>query len=128
MTKSINPVDRAVGQNVQIFRIAKGISQTELGNAIGVTFQQVQKYEKGLNRIGSGRLSQIADVLGVPVSRLFDNVAEGASGSMAGPLVTGLLIGPYAIPMLQAFSKITDNDIRRRLLSLTECIAEQPKR
>ena len=56
MAKRIEPVDKLVGQNIRIFRMAKGISQTELGNAVGVTFQQIQKYEKGANRVGSSRL------------------------------------------------------------------------
>jgi transcriptional regulator with XRE-family HTH domain len=128
MARAFNPVDRLVGQNVRIFRTAKRMSQTELGTAIGVTFQQVQKYEKGTNRIGSGRLSQIAKVLGLPVGRLFDDTTTGAAGAKVGEVVTDLLVGPYAIRMLQAFSKISDVEMRRALLSLVESIAAQGKR
>ena len=63
MSKRIEQVDKVVGQNIRIFRNAKGISQTELGSEIGVTFQQVQKYETGINRVGSSRLAKIAKVL-----------------------------------------------------------------
>jgi predicted transcriptional regulator len=61
------PIDVLVGQNIRICRLQKGLSQGELGRRIGVTFQQVQKYEKGANRVGASRLTQIADVLGVPI-------------------------------------------------------------
>jgi transcriptional regulator with XRE-family HTH domain len=63
------PVDVLVGQNIRICRLQKGLSQGELGQQIGVTFQQVQKYEKGANRVGASRLNQIANVLGVPLRR-----------------------------------------------------------
>jgi transcriptional regulator with XRE-family HTH domain len=66
------PIDVLVGQNIRICRLQQKFSQTELGRRIGVTFQQVQKYEKGANRVGASRLSQIADTLGVPLVALFD--------------------------------------------------------
>src|SRR5579871_6767012 len=80
MAKRIEPVDKLVGQNIRIFRTAKGISQTELGNSVGVTFQQIQKYEKGANRVGSSRLAKIGAVLKVPISAFFDNSAASADG------------------------------------------------
>src|ERR1700740_1522580 len=78
------PVDVLVGQNIRICRLQKGLSQTELGERIGVTFQQIQKYEKGANRVGASRLTQIADVLGVPIPTLFDG-APTAGQSQAAP-------------------------------------------
>jgi transcriptional regulator with XRE-family HTH domain len=135
MTRSPNSVDKLVGQNIRIFRTAKRLSQTELGNVIGVTFQQLQKYEKGTNRIGSGRLSQIADALDVPISRFFEGAtrpAEPRTGSKnnpkTGPVVTDLLSDRYAVQTLQAFSKIDSPKLRRAVLKLIESIGGRPKR
>ena len=71
-TRKPDPVDIEVGQRIKIQRLAAGLSQTELGENIGVTFQQVQKYEKGANRVGAGRLTQIARVLNIPVNAFFE--------------------------------------------------------
>ncbi len=79
MAKRIEQVDKLVGQNISIFRKAKGISQTELGNSIGVTFQQVQKYENGVNRVSSSRLAKIAKTLDAPISSFFDISAKSAA-------------------------------------------------
>ena len=69
--KRPDPVDVEVGHRIRIQRLARGMSQTALANHLGVTFQQVQKYEKGVNRVGAGRLTRIAEVLGVPVNAFF---------------------------------------------------------
>ena len=69
--KRPDPVDVEVGHRIRIERLSRGLSQTALANQLGVTFQQVQKYEKGVNRVGAGRLTKIAEVLGVPVSTFF---------------------------------------------------------
>jgi len=127
MAKRIEPVDKLVGQNIRIFRTAKGISQTELGNAVGVTFQQIQKYEKGANRVGSSLLAKIAAVLKVPVSHFFDNSASGSDGPVSGPVVTDLLISPYAVQMLKAFAKLPSDKLRRSIVVLTESIAKSPE-
>jgi transcriptional regulator with XRE-family HTH domain len=127
MAKRIEPVDKLVGQNIRIFRMAKGISQTELGNSVGVTFQQIQKYEKGANRVGSSRLAKIAVILKVPISCFFDNAASGSDGPVAGPVVTDLLISPYAVQMLKAFAKLPSDKLRRSLVVLTESIAKSPE-
>src|SRR5262245_13826982 len=120
MAKRVQPVDKLVGKNIRIFRIAKGISQTELGDAVGVTFQQIQKYEKGANRVGSSRLAQIASVLDVPISRFFDNAVTASDGPVAGSLVTDLLISPYAVQMLKAFASLPNDKIRRSLVVLAK--------
>jgi transcriptional regulator with XRE-family HTH domain len=75
--KRPDTIDQLVSRNIGIQRLAKGLSQSELANQIGVTFQQLQKYEKGTNRIGAGRLFQIARVLGVHVMDLFDGSGVG---------------------------------------------------
>ncbi len=123
MAKRVEQVDRLVGQNIRIFRTAKGISQTELGNAIGVTFQQVQKYENGVNRVGSSRLAKIANALDAPISSFFENSANSADGVVAGSIVTDLLITPYAVRMLEAFSRLQSDDLRRSVVALMETIA-----
>src|SRR3979409_308882 len=120
MAKRIEPVDKLVGQNIRIFRMAKGISQTELGNSVGVTFQQIQKYEKGANRVGSSRLARIAGILKDPISHFCDNSASGSDGPVAGPLVTDLLISPYAVQMLKAFAKLPSDKLRPSLVVLAE--------
>ena len=120
----IDPVDKLVGQNIRIFRTAKGMSQTELGNAVGVTVQQIQKYENGANRVGSSRLFKIAEVLEVPIGRFFDNAATASDASVAGPVVTDLLNSPYAVQMLKAFARLPSDSMRRSLVVLAERISE----
>ena len=72
-------LDKVVGRNVRVHRLAKGMSQTDLANELGITFQQIQKYEKGTNRVGSGRLFEISVILGVSVLTLF----EGGKATLA---------------------------------------------
>src|SRR6267378_4357029 len=79
-TKAPNPVDKYVGSRVRMRRIMLGMSQEKLGEALGLTFQQVQKYEKGTNRVGASRLQQIAEILQVPVAFLFDGGPSGIVG------------------------------------------------
>lgn len=75
------PIDIAVGARVRFIRQHHQMSQSDLGDRLGITFQQIQKYERGTNRIGSSRLAQIAEVFGVPVAKLFDGIEQG-SGEM----------------------------------------------
>ena len=101
------------------------MSRTELAEHLGVTFQQVQKYEKGLNRVGAGRLTKVADVLGVSVARLLgqdedrDLTRSGPNGSQS-PL--GLLTVPGALRLLRAYGQITDGKQRRSIVTLVESI------
>jgi transcriptional regulator with XRE-family HTH domain len=117
------PVDQLVGQNIRICRLQKGLSQTELGQRIGVTFQQVQKYEKGANRVGASRLTLIADVLQVPLPTLFDGA--GAAGQVAASEATprSLLAKPQSLRLLQAFDRVKDDGTRMALLAVIECLA-----
>jgi transcriptional regulator with XRE-family HTH domain len=117
------PVDLLVGQNIRIGRLQKGLSQTELGKHIGLTFQQVQKYEKGANRVGAGRLQQIAHVLGVPIVTLF----EGASAAAQNPTADSaqyLLAKPHSLRLLQSFDKIKSDGTRLALLHMVESICK----
>jgi transcriptional regulator with XRE-family HTH domain len=117
-----NPVDVLVGRNIRIHRLDRGMSQTELGNHIGVTFQQVQKYENGVNRIGSGRLFKIADVLGVPVSSFFEG-ADYSGDEPARDSPLAMLAEPYALRLLKAVCDITDPELRRVLVEVAEKFA-----
>jgi len=120
MARGIEPVDRLVGHNIRIFRLDGRYSQESLANAIGVTFQQLQKYEKGTNRVGSSRLAKISEVLNVPIERFFEG-----SGSKANdhehPAV--LLTNAHALRLLKAFAKIRREDVRHSLVTLAEAFA-----
>jgi transcriptional regulator with XRE-family HTH domain len=114
-------VDVLVGQNIRICRLQKGLSQTELGERIGVTFQQIQKYEKGANRAGASRLQQIADVLGVAIPTLFDGSATAGHGSPKQS-ARYLLAKPHSLRLVQAFDKIKDDATQQAVLNLIENI------
>lgn len=118
--------DAVVGHNIRAQRLARGMSQTALGREIGVTFQQVRKYEKGVNRVGSGRLVRVAGALNVRVTALLKGVA-GQSAD-ADPSVARLLAHPQRLRLVQAFLAINDKDVRRSLVNLTEGIARLAQR
>ena len=127
-TKAPNPVDKYVGSRVRMRRIMLGMSQEKLGEALGLTFQQVQKYEKGTNRVGASRLQQISEILQVPVSFLFDGGPSGAvNGSNfegASPAyVSDFLATSEGLALTRAFTRITDSKMRRSIVDLVEQIA-----
>jgi transcriptional regulator with XRE-family HTH domain len=125
--KKPDPVDVEVGQRIRIQRLQSGLSQTSLAEQLGVTFQQVQKYEKGVNRVGAGRLTKIAKVLGVPVASFF-GAQDGAPierpserGTASSPLK--LLTVPGALRLLRAYGQLNDGKMRRSVVELVENIA-----
>ena len=120
MPKQTTDVDRLVGLRITALRKAKGLSQTALGTAVGVTFQQVQKYEKGQNRVGAGRLREIARLLEVPVSAFFE---ENDGAESKAPDVFGFLNAQGAMDLLRAYASIEDDDLRRDVLSLVRTAA-----
>ena len=120
--KRAQKIDKIIGRNIRIHRLAKKMSQTELGDQLGVSFQQVQKYENGTNRVGSGRLYQIAAVLGLHVSTLFKGGDGPQKGASSGLL--DLLAEPQSVRLIRAFAKISDNTVRRSLLQLAEKFAK----
>ena len=123
-SKKPDLIDVEVGQRIRIQRLAAGLSQSELAERIGVTFQQVQKYEKGMNRVGAGRLTQIARVLNVPVNTFFegrDSIEKVAAQGVESPL--SLITHPHAFRLLQAYSTLTDGELRRSIVELVERIA-----
>ena len=116
--------DAEVGRRVRARRLERGITQTELATRIGVTFQQVQKYEKGVNRIGAGRLQRIAEALDVPVTFFFGGAeapVTAASGDDAS--VFGYLQTSGAIRIVKAFYRIKDRRTRQLLVELAERIS-----
>ena len=126
MAKRIEPVDKLVGQNIRIFRMAKGISQTELGNSVGVTFQQIQKYEKGVNRVGAGRLTKIATALQLPVTNLLgvdDSIGGKRKGHDETSSPLNLLTVPGAVRLLRAYGKLTNGKMRRSIVQIVDNIA-----
>ncbi|MGB9364407.1 MAG: helix-turn-helix transcriptional regulator [Xanthobacteraceae bacterium] len=114
--------DAIVGRNIRVHRLARKMSQTGLADAIGLTFQQVQKYEKGVNRVGSGRLVRIANALGVPVMTLLAGV-PGAAAKTADASPLTLIAKAQPMRLMQAFAAIEDQSARRALLALTEGLA-----
>jgi transcriptional regulator with XRE-family HTH domain len=120
--RRFSKVDDDVGRNVRLRRMQLRISQTELANELGVSFQQVQKYEKGTNRISAGRLQRIAEYLNVPVSFFF---APTAGMSEQSSKVLEFLEGAYSLRLLQAFSKIRDKRLQLTVLELVEQIAKE---
>ena len=97
-TRNPMPVDVLVGQNIRICRLQKGLSQGELGQQIGVTFQQVQKYEKGANRVGASRLNQIANVLGVSLPSLFDGAPTATADEFGSFTALSSVQAAFASP------------------------------
>jgi transcriptional regulator with XRE-family HTH domain len=125
--RSRDPRDMEIAKRVRALRLQRGISQTELGSVLDVTFQQVQKYETGTNRISAGRLQQIAEVLDVPVTYFYagiDNHDE-APTSPAVDTEFDLLQSAHAIRLVRAYSRINDRGVRLKLLKLAECIAHE---
>lgn len=131
--RSRDPRDVEIARRVRALRLQRGISQTELGNVLDVTFQQVQKYETGTNRISAGRLQQIAEVLDVPVTYFYAGVDGNGNGNgHAAESLTptlendfDLLQSAHAIRLVRAYSRISDRGVRLKLLKLAECIAQQ---
>jgi transcriptional regulator with XRE-family HTH domain len=117
MQKRPSARDREVGRRVRALRIQRGMSQTTLGDGLGLTFQQVQKYEKGTNRIGAGRLQQIAEILEVPVTVFFD-----ISNTPSKPLLE-LVNTAAALRLLQAYDRIESPAARSALVKLAESMA-----
>jgi transcriptional regulator with XRE-family HTH domain len=134
-TKAPNPIDKYVGSRVRMRRIMLGMSQEKLGEALGLTFQQVQKYEKGTNRIGASRLQQISDILQVPVSFLFEggpagpNALPGLSEASSPAYVADFLATSEGLALTRAFTRISDPKLRRSIVELVEQMAsrEQPE-
>ena len=127
--KAPNPIDKHVGSRVRMRRMMLSMSQEKLGDALGLTFQQVQKYEKGVNRVGAGRLVRVAESLDVPVSFFFEGAphSPGYSGGMSEApspaYVADFLATSDGLSLTKAFMRIKSSKLRRRIVDLVEQIA-----
>jgi transcriptional regulator with XRE-family HTH domain len=126
--KQANPIDAQVGNRVRIRRMLIGMSQERLGDLLGLTFQQVQKYEKGVNRIGAGRLYEVSRILGVPIDFFYEGVAPGEKSGFAesenAPPVMEFVSSGEGLQLSLAFMKIKDIKVRKRVLDLVKSLAE----
>jgi transcriptional regulator with XRE-family HTH domain len=114
--------DIAVGRRIRSLRLERGMSQTALGGHLKLTFQQIQKYEKGSNRVGAGRLQAIAEVFGVPVSAFY---ADAGGNLDASPAVADLVETSSAMRLLRSYAQIADPNVQQAFLMLAESIAER---
>jgi transcriptional regulator with XRE-family HTH domain len=128
--KQANPIDAQVGNRVRLRRMLIGMSQEKLGELLGLTFQQVQKYEKGVNRIGAGRLFQIAHILGVPIGYFYEGVigdGDGLTGlpeENGGPPLMEFLSSGEGLQLSLAFMRIKEPKVRKRVLDLVKSLAD----
>lgn len=128
--KRPNPIDIHVGSRVRLRRTMLGLSQEKLGNALGITFQQVQKYEKGSNRIGASRLQNIANVLNVPVAFFFDDAPSGTQtvSGMAEEnsttYVVDFLSSSEGLQLNRAFVRISDPKVRKKIVDLVKSLSD----
>jgi transcriptional regulator with XRE-family HTH domain len=125
--RSADPRDFEIGRRIRALRLERGLSQTELGTPIGVTFQQIQKYEKGANRVSAGRLHRIAELFNVPITFFYADSAAGQESNETDSVDVGLgfLECAGAVRLARSFSRIKDPEMRRALVDLAEKVAGQ---
>lgn len=130
--KKPNPVDIHVGSRVRLRRNMLGMSQEKLGESLGITFQQIQKYEKGSNRVGASRLQAIAGILSVPVSFFFEDApgqetggAKGLSEDSSTSFVVDFLNSAEGLQLNRAFVRISDAKVRRKIVDLVKALAAE---
>ncbi len=151
MAASPNPIDVHVGKRLRLRRTLLGMSQERLGEMLGLTFQQVQKYERGVNRIGSSRLFELGQILDVPVSFFFDDMPQAAGGHPAAAMGLGgagraagfglaeegaafehdlddglSLDKRETLELIRAYYRIADPAVRKRLFELTKALGNLP--
>ncbi len=122
-SKQPHPIDRLVGSRVRLFRTARGLSQSRLADDLGITFQQVQKYEKGTNRVSASRLFEIARLLGVGIPELYAGADDATSAHMnesVDPLPSLL-----DHKIIRALSRIHDDQVKRKVLLLIQTLAPE---
>ena len=125
MPKRADAFDIRLGKRVRAYRISLGMSQSALAEKVGVTFQQIQKYENGTNRIAGGRLKRVAAVLGVPIA-VFLGEDESGGNANTDDLLTEILSQPYATRLLRAFHAIKAAKERLALVKLAERMGRNP--
>lgn len=123
--RSANSVDSHVGSRVRLRRLELGLSQEKLADQLGITFQQVQKYERGTNRIGASRLHQIALVLQTPITYFFEGASETpGNGTQETSPLSQALGDPATVRLVRAFASITDNQLKQKAVGIIEAIAD----
>lgn len=129
MARAPDPIDVKVGHKIKMRRRLLRITQTSLAAALGVTFQQIQKYEKGMNRVSASRLQKIADTLDVPVWYFFpDHGKEAVASSIADDELSLFLRTNEGRDLNVAFAMIASPDLRRQIIGLVKCLAEQSRK
>lgn len=124
--RAANAIDKRVGQKVRSRRLEIGMSQERLAELLGVTFQQVQKYEKGVNRIAVSRLYDIANALELPVARFFEGLsARPGVAETRADYVDGALATPEGAQLMALFASINSQRLRKRVLELVKTLAEE---
>ena len=123
--RSGDPRDAEIGRRMRALRLERGLSQTELGTMLGVTFQQIQKYEKGANRVAAGRLQRVAESLQIPITFFYagNGMPENEPQGDTVDAGLGFLETAGAVRLVRAYSRISDPAMRRALVDLTEKIA-----
>jgi transcriptional regulator with XRE-family HTH domain len=129
-SKHPDPVDKYVGSRVRMRRLMVGMSQEKLGDELGLTFQQVQKYEKGTNRISASRLQQLSGILSVPIPFFFEGLPQpgGAARQAQGTsvaIITDFLGHADGAALVKAFRRIKNAPLRRSIVRMVEAIAEK---
>lgn len=123
--RSANSVDSHVGSRVRLRRLELGLSQEKLADQLGITFQQVQKYERGTNRIGASRLHQIAIVLQAPITYFFDGASESATTQQHEDTpLSQALSDPATVRLVRAFASISDAQLKQKAVGIIEAIAD----
>jgi transcriptional regulator with XRE-family HTH domain len=122
--KKVGPgaVDRTIGRNIRFQRMRLGLSLEQLAQSLGVTYQQVQKYEAGVSRLSGTRLERIAAAFDVPIMALLEGIDAAPPGD--SPTIASTLGNPDVVRLLEAYSKIADSEMKRRVLALVERIAD----
>lgn len=131
--KKPNPIDIHVGSRIRLRRTMLGMSQEKLGESLGITFQQIQKYEKGTNRVGASRLQAISGILNVPVSFFFEdapdgnpaNTPAGMAEASSSNYVVDFLSSSEGLQLNRSFVKISDPKVRRKIVDLVKALAAE---
>lgn len=126
--RAANIIDRKIGQRVRSRRLEIGMSQEKLAELLGVTFQQVQKYEKGVNRIAASRLHDISAALDMPVARFFEGLGanrQGGSSSDVEDQIEDVLATPEGAQLISLFASIKNPRVRKRVVELVRALAEE---
>ena len=135
--KPFHPIDAHVGKRLRIRRKILSISQTKLGDAVGLTFQQIQKYERGANRISASRLFEFSEILDVPISYFFDDIPDeikalaGPKRARSGEFVSTIL-DPLSeadsVSLVHAYGRIENSSVRKSLFNLAKALCKQTKK